>query len=151
MDPVNTDDIIDRKRKRQQTERSKDSKAQAADSSDDSSTITQCPKKKAKVPSATKKLIRKVLKKLTLQKSSDAQASACPATPAPSANTLPPTGTQDMATNIRNFSLSASVKSIELPDLITVEDSDDEEDTPSIMDTGAAEDNDESKLHMSPN
>lgn len=167
MDPVNPDNIIDGKQKCQQTEYSKDSEAQAADSSDDASTTTQCPKKKAKAPAAAKKLIRNVFKKLTLQKSSDAQASTWPATPAPSANSFALTGVQDLATNVGNISelysstsvsqtdyhagSSASVKSIELPNLITVEDSDDEEDTPSVMDTGAAKDDNEPMLCMSPN
>lgn len=104
MDLVNLDNIINGKQKHQQTEHSKESKVQAANSSDDASTTTWQTKKKAKLPSAAKKVIKMVIKKLTPQKSSDAQASTCSATPALSATSLTPTGTQDMDTNIKNIS-----------------------------------------------
>ncbi|PBK90661.1 hypothetical protein ARMGADRAFT_1032205 [Armillaria gallica] len=70
-------DIIDGKWKRQQTECSKAAKAQAVDGSDDASMTasTTCPKKKSKIASGAKKLMKKIVNKLAPQKSSAPSAS----------------------------------------------------------------------------
>ncbi|SJL07249.1 uncharacterized protein ARMOST_10592 [Armillaria ostoyae] len=142
-DPAN---IIDGKRKHHQTERSKAAEAQAVDGSDDASTAasTTRPKKKSKIASGAKKLVKKVVNKLAPQKSSASKSSAPSAPPS-----LAPVATADSrhaASNIGNISSLASVKSVELPDLIEVQDSDDEEDGGSVMENGTVEEDDDAKL-----
>ncbi len=97
-------DIIDGKRKRQQTERSKAAEAQAVDGSDGASTTasTTRPKKKSKIASGAKKLVKKVVNKLAPQKSSASKSAALSAPP-----TLASAATGDphhSASNIGNIS-----------------------------------------------
>ncbi|KAK0442360.1 hypothetical protein EV421DRAFT_1904138 [Armillaria borealis] len=140
-DPAN---IIEGKRRRVQSECSKASEGHAAEGSDQASTAStarSCPKKRTKVANAAKTIIKTVVHKLTPAKVSSPQTSARSGSPSPSGNAA-----SNLGAKMKYTGSSVSVQSKDLPDLIEVRDSDDEEDAASANDVGATEDDDEKEL-----